>query len=276
MKLGDYEVRWTNVSMFKLDGGAMFGVVPKPVWERLIPSDSMNRIELGLWVLEIRGFGRTFIVDTGIWGGFDEKLRGIYAAGPNQSELHPESVSDVILTHLHFDHAGGGFRVEPEGVVPLFPNARYHTSRTQLNWALNPSSRDRASYIPQMVTATSRLDLLEVYEEHCEPAPGLELMEIGGHSPGMTLVKISGGGKTVLHTADMTPTSSHIPVPYVMAYDLAPLETVRHRQELYARAYEEGWMLFLQHDPIHPLWTLARDEKGRYSRGEPVGEGSGL
>lgn len=276
MVIGPWTVDWVDFGTFKLDGGAMFGVVPKTLWSALIPGDGQNRIELGLWGLVLRSPDRCVLVDSGVWSGFGEKLRKAYAIAPGAGDrgtlesLDPDSVTDVVLSHLHFDHAGGSILPTEAGPRPAFPNARYHTSRTQLDWAIRPSLRDRASYATEMVLAIRDLPQLLTYDDKTDLGAGVTLNEVGGHTPGMTLLLVQDDDGGLLHTADMTPTSSHAPLPYVMAYDLEPVETVKARQRWYAEAAYRGWMLFFQHDPDHPLWTIRKDDKGRYQRDQRI------
>jgi len=272
MVIGPWTVHWVDFGTFKLDGGSMFGVVPKTLWDRLIPADEQNRIRLGLWGLVLRSADRCVLVDSGVWGGFNEKLRQIYgiesASGDRGTlrSLDPGDVTDVVLTHLHFDHAGGSVLSTEDGLQPTFPNARYHTSETQLSWALRPSLRDRASYVSEMVMAIRDIPKLLTYAGSADLGDGITLNEVNGHSPGMTLLLAQDEHGGILHTADMTPTSLHIPLPYAMAFDLEPVDTVKARQRWYAEAAYKGWMLFFQHDPEHPLWTIHKDERGRFQR----------
>ncbi len=252
------------------------GWVPKTLWSALTPADEQNRIELGLWGLVLRSSDRCILVDSGVWSGFGEKLRKAYAIDAGTGDrgtlpaLDPGAVTDVVLTHLHFDHAGGSILPAVEGPRPTFPNARYHTSQTQLDWAIHPSLRDRASYATEMVLAVRDLPKLITYDVKTDLGEGITLHEVGGHTPGMTLLLARDGHAGLLHTADMTPTSSHTPLPYVMAYDLEPVETVKARKRWYAEAAYKGWMLFFQHDPEHPLWTIRKDDKGRYQRNQRI------
>ncbi|MFH1531874.1 MAG: MBL fold metallo-hydrolase [Pseudomonadota bacterium] len=276
MNIGPWTIGWVDFGTFKLDGGAMFGVVPKTLWGALIPPDEQNRITLGLWGLVLRAPGRCVRVDAGVWSGFGEKLRktyGLDGGGGDRGTLRsldPAEVTDVVLTHLHFDHAGGSILPTKDGPRPAFPSARYHTSETQLDWALRPSLRDRASYAGEMVLGIRDNPRLLTYHGTSDLGDGVTLTEVGGHTPGMTLVLVQDAHGALLHAADMTPTSLHVPAPYVMAYDLEPVETIKARLRWYAEAAYKGWMLFFQHDPAHPLWTIRKDENGRYQRDQRI------
>lgn len=279
LALGNYNVESVGDGSFGLDGGSMFGIVPRPLWEKLIPADGQNRISLRANPLLLRGEGRVILVDAGMGDKWGEKDRRIYAIDKSREELvrslgsrgvAPDEVTDVVLSHLHFDHAGGSILPTEAGPRPAFPNARYHTSRTQLDWAIRPSLRDRASYATEMVLAIRDLPQLLTYDDKTDLGAGVTLNEVGGHTPGMTLLLVQDDDGGLLHTADMTPTSSHAPLPYVMAYDLEPVETVKARQRWYAEAAYRGWMLFFQHDPDHPLWTIRKDDKGRYQRDQRI------
>ncbi|MBM4372420.1 MAG: MBL fold metallo-hydrolase [Deltaproteobacteria bacterium] len=272
MNIGPWEVGWVDLGTFRLDGGAMFGVVPRPIWSGLCPPDDQNRIHMGLWGLLLRSPGRCILVDSGVWAGFGDKLRSIYAVEPGQEQRgtvpspDPGEVTDLVLTHLHFDHAGGAVLPTEDGPRLTFPRATYHVCRTQLDWALHPSPRDMASYAAEMVLTIRENPRLNSWEGTLDLGDGVTLHAVGGHTPGMALLLVQDGPAGMLHLADLVPTSLHVPLPYVMGYDLDPVETVRLRQRWYAEAAYKDWWLFFQHDPEHPLWTIRRDEKGRYVR----------
>ncbi len=236
MKIGPYELQAFEHGEFKLDGGAMFGVVPKVLWEKTNPADEKNRIDMALRSLLIRGEGRVILVDTGIGNKLPEKLRAIYAVDESrlstekalaQAGLTAEDVTDVILTHLHFDHAGGATRLNEKGqVVPTFPNATYYVQKGQYAWGKKPSERDRASFFPENYVPLEEAGQLKILEGSQELFPGIEVRALFGHTPAMQVVRVSDGSQTLLYCADLIPTASHIPLPWIMAYDLNPLLTL--------------------------------------------------
>jgi glyoxylase-like metal-dependent hydrolase (beta-lactamase superfamily II) len=213
-----------------------------------------------------------------MWSYFPEKLRDqVY--GLRQDDVRETlkrscgvaagEVTDIIATHLHFDHLGGAVTREGEGCVQTFPNALIHVQRAQLEWARGPSIKDRGSFVPEMVAALEGSGQLQVHEGDWELCQGVGVRVVSGHTPGMQLVTVRDGERTLIHAADLVPTSFHVPVPYIMAYDLNPLATAREKGEWYAANPEAIW--FFQHDPEWPWWTVRRNEKGGYGRGERVG-----
>ena len=266
MILGRWTIHFLRSGTFGLDGGAMFGSVPKVLWERTHPADEANRITLALRHLLIEGEGRRILVDTGMGQKWSEKQVRMFRIEQPEHALDGalegagcsrEEVSDVILTHLHFDHAGGATvadeSAKPDSeIVPAFPNARYYTQRSQWELANHPSPKDRASFIPDNFVPLERHGRLELLDGGEEIAPGVEILVGNGHTDGHQMVKISGGGETMVFLGDTIPTTSHLRLPYIMGYDLRPLETMAEKQRLLARAGEEGWWLFFDHDPEVP------------------------
>jgi glyoxylase-like metal-dependent hydrolase (beta-lactamase superfamily II) len=257
MKIAGYEIHPVETGRFALDGGAMFGIVPRVLWERTNPPDEANRIEMAMRCLLLRGHGRTVLVDAGVGTGLGRKEREIYrfepTPGPLEASLRDlgvgrEDVTDVILTHLHFDHAGGAVRREGKELVPAFPRATCHVQRRNFEWACDPSERDRASYRPDDFLPLRDAGCLSLVEGPTELLPGLHLEVVDGHTFGQQIVRVSDTSGTLLFCADLVPTASHVPLPYVMGYDLQPLVTLREKRGVYARAIEEGWILVLEHD----------------------------
>jgi glyoxylase-like metal-dependent hydrolase (beta-lactamase superfamily II) len=265
LEIGRYSLHAVPSGEFGLDGGAMFGVVPRPLWERINPPDELGRIPLGLRLLLIRGPDRTWLVDTGIGDKFDAKSNRIYrvdAMLPDEALRHagfdPASVTDVLLTHLHFDHGGGSTRADG---MAVFPNARYHVQRRQWDWAREPSIKDRASYRPDDFLPLAAQDRLVLVDGRTEVADGIEVIPVDGHSPAMQLVRVFDGAQTVLYCADLVPTRSHVRTPYVMAYDNEPLKAVAEKTEWLGRAVAEDWVLFLEHDPVQATCCVRRGAK---------------
>lgn len=274
LRLGRYSLTAVPTGSFGLDGGAMFGIIPRPLWQRVSPPDDANRIALGMRLLLIEGPERTWLVDTGIGDKFDARHKQIYAVADEMlpddalraAGKDPDRVTDVILTHLHFDHAGGATRADGE---PVFPNARYHVQRAQLDWARRPSLKDRGSFRPLDFAPLADADRLVFHEGRTEIADDLELIPVDGHTPAMQLVKVEGDGQTLLYGADLVPTVGHVRTPYVMAYDVEPLKTVAEKTEWLGRAADEDWILFFEHDPACAARRIRRTDKD-FEAGEEV------
>ncbi|WP_456442073.1 MBL fold metallo-hydrolase [Caldithrix abyssi] len=278
MKIGPYEIFTVNSGIFSLDGGAMFGVVPKVLWNKTNPADELNRIQLALRTLVIKGDGRIILIDAGVGNKMNEKLRKIYNIDTQQNDLErglaekgirPEQVTDVIITHLHFDHVGGATRLDNGLLKPTFPNARYYVQGEQWHWANNPSEKDRASYMPENFKPIEEAGLLVELNGPGEVLPGIETLVMYGHTHGMQLPKITDGKRTLLYCADLIPTASHIPLPYIMAYDNNPLITLEEKKRLLPQAVRENWVLVFEHDPFRPAGTVIETEKG-FKLGEEI------
>lgn len=281
MHIGPYRIERLSDGLFHLDGGAMYGVIPRVLWSRKAPPDEMNRIALGLNCLLLRGDGRTVLVDAGIGDKFSEKERAMYGIERREGELlealaamdiAPEEVTDVILTHLHFDH-GGGLTLRREGaILPTFPRARHHVQRSNWDWAMKPTERDQASYLKENYAVLEELDLLRFLDGDVEILPGIHAMGTKGHTTGHQMVRIEGPEGTAVYCGDLIPTSWHLPLPWIMGYDLRPLETLEEKRSLLARASEGNWTLFFEHDPDPARFAgkVALDAKGRYHLAEAV------
>jgi glyoxylase-like metal-dependent hydrolase (beta-lactamase superfamily II) len=263
-RVGPYELFAIESGRFALDGGAMFGIVPRPLWERSNPPDAQGRIALALRLLLIRGYGRTWLVDTGMGDKFDPKANAIYHvegvllpdAALEAEGLDPRDVTDVILTHLHFDHAGGTTRADGS---PVFPRARHYVQKRQWDWAHEPSLKDRGSYRPADFRSLDRL--VTLLDGPANLAPGIDVMPVHGHTPAMQLPRIQADGRNVFYCADLVPTAAHARTPWVMAYDNEPMRTVAEKSEILGRAADEGWVLFLEHDPDRAACRVRRGQK---------------
>jgi len=271
MKAGTYEVSVIEAERFRLDGGAMFGVVPQPLWSRLHAADERNRIQMVTRCLLARGEGRTVLVDTGMGGGWSDKERDIYAiengarsilASLQARGVAAQDVTDVILTHLHFDHAGGGVSRDAGIARPAFPRARYHVQDRQYRWALDPSEKDRRSYREEDFVPLEKAGQLELIPGAGEILPGIHVEPTQGHTMGHQIVRIGHGSETIVYCGDLIPTAAHLPTPWVMSYDLQPLETMREKRDLLARAADESWILVMEHDPSAPAVRAARRGDG--------------
>ncbi len=254
---GGWRVSALETGFLWLDGGSMFGSVPKPLWARAHPPDERNRIRLAMRCLLLEGHGRRVVVDVGVGDKFPAKLLDIYRVEPAPTlegalrarGLAPADVTDVVLTHLHFDHAGGATRREGDRLVPAFPNARYHLQRRNLENARDPNPRERASYMPENFEPLAEAGVLELRDGAGSPWPGIELVPAHGHTRGQQLVRVEGEGRIVYFVADLIPTAAHVRIPFVMGYDVAAIETMREKRALLARACREGAWVFLEHDP---------------------------
>jgi glyoxylase-like metal-dependent hydrolase (beta-lactamase superfamily II) len=269
MKIGKYTLHIINSGYFGLDGGAMFGIIPKPLWQRTNPPDEANRIKLATRNLLLIDGKRKILIDTGNGNKWDEKAKSIYGfdftdsleGSLNNLKLKPEDITDVILTHLHFDHTGGSTKIENDKLVPAFPNAKYYVQKKNYEWAMNPSERDRGSYLKDSFEPLMKEGVLNLIEEK-KFDDEIEFVIINGHTFAQQLIKLSDSSNTILYCADLFPTTSHIPLPFVMGYDLQPLVTVEEKKRILARAIEEDWKIFFEHDPETALASVERNEKG--------------
>jgi len=271
MNIGQYTVDVVETGRFSLDGGAMFGVVPKPLWSRANPADERNRIRLAARGLLLRDGKKTILVDNGNGSKFSDKQKDIYALDTSSSSLDVSlaslgvkhaDVTDVLLTHLHFDHAGGSTVVLNGKIVPAFPNARYHVQKAHWEQAMNPTPKDRGSFMPDDFLPLKAEGVLEFTDGEGEVFPGVRLLLTNGHTTAQQLPLISDKNTTVLFCCDLFPTTSHIPLPYIMAYDLRPLTTLADKEKILRRAALEKWILFFEHDPGTVACTVRTGERG--------------
>jgi glyoxylase-like metal-dependent hydrolase (beta-lactamase superfamily II) len=279
LQIGDFDISIIETGYVSLDGGAMFGVVPKTLWTRSNPADELNRIILAMRLLLIKYKERIIITDAGVGNKMNEKLSKIYNVDYSKynllSELKkagiaPQAVTDVLLTHLHFDHVGGATWYDPDGFSQLtFPNAQHHIQKKHWQWALSPSEKDGASFMKENYMAIEQNNRLNLLDGPGEFLPGMELLVFNGHTPAMQVPKISDGQKTFFYCADVFPTASHIPLPYIMGYDIQPMTTLKEKKDLLPKAFEEQWTLLFEHDPYHIGGTLELTEKG-YRLGKKI------
>jgi glyoxylase-like metal-dependent hydrolase (beta-lactamase superfamily II) len=268
VKLGELEFHILVDGKLWLDGGAMFGVVPKPLWEKKAPADARNRIEMAMNCLLVKAGGKTILVETGAGAKMSPKFRDIYGLdGPFLNDrlrdygLDPTEIDIVINTHLHFDHCGGNTRVVGDKVVAMYPNARYVVQRGEYEHAKHANERDHASYILDNyhpIHAAGKLSLLEADRA---VAPGVELIRVPGHTENMQCVKLSGGGKTAFFFADLVPTQAHLSLPWIMGYDLYPMTTLENKKKWIPEVVKEGWIAIFGHDAKNPAAYL-RDRDG--------------
>ncbi|HEU4952306.1 MAG TPA: MBL fold metallo-hydrolase [Holophagaceae bacterium] len=282
MQLGPWDVRILSGGTFRLDGGAMFGTVPKVVWSKVYPADEDNMILMATNCLLIRGEvdGRrhVILVDNGngdkepddFMARFKFEGRGVLDRELAKHGVRPEDITLCILTHLHFDHAGGSTRLDAEGnFVPSFPNARHVVQQQDLDDARHPNLRVKASYLAKNWEPLEAAGLLDTVDGETELLPGLSVRPAPGHIEGLQTVTVEGGGKKLIYLADLIPTARHIQPAWVMGYDLDVVACVESRQKLLAEVTGTDTVLVFEHDPEIPSGTVTRDEKGRY-RVEPV------
>ena len=275
MKLGALEFHVLVSGYFSLDGGAMFGVIPKTMWEKKAPPDSRNRIKLAMNSLLIRAGGKNILVETGAGDKVNEKFRDIYALdGPRLIDelrnygLHPEEVDIVINTHLHFDHCGGNTRIVKDKVVPTYPNARYVVHKGEYEHAMNPNDRDRATYIPDNFLPIEKAGKFSLIEDDRVIASGVELIRVPGHTADMLCVKLQGGGKTAFLFADLVPMAPHLGLAWIMGYDLYPMTTLENKKKWIPEVARGEWIALFSHDPDIPAAFL-REREGKVET-EPV------
>ncbi|MFZ2634576.1 MAG: MBL fold metallo-hydrolase [Desulfosalsimonadaceae bacterium] len=269
MQFGDYDCSTVVMDSFLLDGGAMFGVVPKKLWEKEIPADSENRIPLTSRSLVIRGRGRVILVDNGVGDKLPARFKKIYgiavSAQSMDERLAPLSLSaaditDVILTHLHFDHAGGSTILAGGKVRPTFPNAAYHVQKSQWDLACHPSLRDRSSYIPDNFLPLLEHSVLNLLDGPVDDFfEGIDLIVTNGHTAGQQHPLISGPGRSLFFCADLIPTAAHLPIPWHMAYDNHPIGIMDEKAAFLNRAVAENWILCFEHDPVTAAASIRKD-----------------
>lgn len=271
MRFGKLEMISLSDGMMRLDGGAMFGVVPRVLWERTNPADELNRIVIGVNPLLIKADGLNILVDTGNGDKFSRKLLNIYGIERDmtllqslaEAGLRPDDIGIVINTHLHFDHCGGNSFMDGEkGLLPTFPNARYIVQRAEWNDATGTNELTRSSYLPENFVPLMDAGLIDLVDGDREISPGISVVMTPGHNRGHQSVKIESEGKTALFLGDMIPTTSHIPLPYVMGYDLYPVELLEVKKRFLRDALEGKWLLIFEHDPKIRMGYL-RSQNGR-------------
>ncbi|MDR3722058.1 MAG: MBL fold metallo-hydrolase [Candidatus Acidoferrales bacterium] len=275
MKLGDFEFHVISTGKLLLDGGAMFGVIPRPMWEKKMQPDARNRITLSMNSFLIHAGGKWILVETGAGEKMTAKFRDIYGLdgpflddGLRRYGLRPEDIDIVLDTHLHFDHCGGNTRIEKDKVVPAFPNARYIVQRGEFEHAMNPNERDRASYFPENYAPLEAAGMFSLLDGDREIAPGVEVIRLPGHNADMQGVKLTGGGKTAFLFADLVPTTAHLPIPWIMGYDLYPMMTLENKKRWIPEVVQEGWLALFAHDARVPAAYL-RERNGQWET-EPV------
>lgn len=272
MQIKDFRFEVVPDTEFRLDGGAMFGIVPRVLWEKQMPPDESNRIRMATNCLFVETAKERILIETGMGEKWNEKQAKIY--GVNRKKPFAESLQEktgympaditiVVNTHLHFDHAGGNTKLDASGkIVPAFPNARYFVSSKEFEHAENPTDRDKGSYIADDWRPVKESGQLELKPEKYAVVPGITLETVRGHNASMQTVCIETGDETIYSFADLIPTTAHLPLPWIMGYDLYPLETLENKKRLLPQAVKENWLCYFYHDP-HKSFCRLIEENGK-------------
>lgn len=272
LKIGKFQIDVVDTGSLALDGGAMFGVVPKALWQRAYSeADDANRIPMASRPLLVRWDNKIMLIDSGSGDKLGEKFENIYKIehdktainkGLSKYGLNTSDITDFIYTHLHFDHSGGSTIIENGEAVPVFNNAKHYVQQSQYNWAMKPTMKDRASFMKENWEPVRASGSLEMLDGVGEIYKGIEVIPVDGHTNGMQMVKISDGGETLLFGADLTPTSAHISYPFIMGYDNFPLTTLAEKEKYFPIAYEDNWTIVFEHDAFAQAGKLGMNEKG--------------
>jgi len=264
MHFGDIEVRYIHSGTFWLDGGSMFGIVPRTMWEKKMTPDARHRLQFACNSLLLRAAGKNILVETGNGTKWDAKLRNIYGFSEGdalteslaKNGIKPEQIDLVINTHLHFDHAGGNTRMADGRTVPAFPNAKYIVQRAELDHAMHPTERDRASYYAQDFAPITEAAQWQLVDGDTDVAPGISVVKIPGHNLNIQGVQIRGGENKLMYVSDLIPTRHHLPLPWIIAYDLYPLTTLETKRKWIGEFVRDGWIVVFGHDPDFHAGTL--------------------
>jgi len=261
-----------DTGFFKLDGGAMFGVVPKTIWQKTNPADTNNLCTWAMRCLLIQDGSRLILVDTGIGNKQNEKFFShYYLHGDDTMDkslakhgFHRDDITDVFLTHLHFDHVGGAIARDSDRLIPAFKNAIYWSNEKHWDWAVNPNPREKASFLKENILPIQESGQLSFLEAHdnVKFSTDIAVLYAYGHTESMMLPLINYKGKQVVYMADLLPSVGHLPLPYVMAYDMFPLQTLTEKKLFLDEALAKEYILFLEHDPVYECCTLQQTEKG--------------
>jgi len=257
---------------FKLDGGAMFGVVPKSIWQKTNPADSNNMIDMGMRSLLIEDGNKLILIDTGMGNKQSDKFFGYYYQFGDFSldtslasyGFHRDDITDVFLTHLHFDHCGGSIQWNKNqtGYEPAFKNAKFWSNQEHWNWATHPNPREKASFLEENILPIQESGQLNFISENSFQQVGFDVLKMDGHTEKQMLPKVFYQGKTIIFMADLLPTIGHIPVPYVMGYDTRPLVTIKEKEAFLSEAADNEYFLFLEHDAYSEICTVQHTNKG--------------
>ena len=270
MKIGKYDLYSVETSEFGLDGGAMFGIIPKPVWEKKVSADELNRVNMVTRSLLLVSDEKKILIDTGNGTKWEEKYKQIYDINTDQYNIEKslgkygfssEQITDVICTHMHFDHIGGNTKIKSGEVVPTFPNAKYWISEENWKLANHPSQKDAGSFIEYDWKVLAENQMIEIVDGKEPFIEGIETIVTHGHTPGLLHPIVSDGSNKLFYGADIFPMVAHIPIPWVMAYDVQPVVTMEEKQKLLQKMDREDWILFFEHDPHVQACTVHKDGK---------------
>ena len=270
MKIGKYDLYSVETSEFGLDGGAMFGIIPKPVWEKKVSADELNRVNMVTRSLLLVSDEKKILIDTGNGTKWEEKYKQIYDINTDQYNIEKslgkygfssEQITDVICTHMHFDHIGGNTKIKSGEVVPTFPNAKYWISEENWKLANHPSQKDAGSFIEHDWKVLAENQMIEIIDGREPFIEGIETFVTHGHTPGLLHPIVSDGSNKLFYGADIFPMVAHIPIPWVMAYDVQPVVTMEEKQKLLQKMEREDWILFFEHDPHVQACTVHKDGK---------------
>lgn len=276
LKIGNLELFTVETGRFMLDGGAMFGVVPKTLWNRKIECDEKNRIPMATRCLLIRSSAtnRLYLVDNGCGDKFDDKMSSIYSLNFRHSELErslellgvkPSEITDIIFTHLHFDHCGGTITYDKDGNLShRFKNAQYHVNKRHWHNATNPNDREKASFLRDNIKPISKSKRLNLVDDEHTFEEGLTTLPADGHTIGQQLPHIYDSNRTLVYGADLIPTHAHVSLPWVMGYDMFPVQTLQEKKSFLEKAASKQWNIFLEHDAHHEIITIKEDD-GKFS-----------
>ena len=257
--IGEWKVIVLETGDFRLDGGAMMGSVPKVLWEQTNPADELNRINLSLRCLLLDNGSKRVLIETGMGNKFNDKFKSMFAIKQSSNPLSdtlgeygysPESITDVILTHLHFDHSGGALNCnENEVLVPAFTNAKYHVSESNWKLGVAPNPRDRASYLNENYLPLKDAGVLNLIADNSEILSGISSYIVNGHTTGQQLIKVESEGEVLVFCSDLIPLRSHLKLPWIMGYDLNALLSLKEKTKFLQEAVDGDWWLFFYHDP---------------------------
>ena len=271
MNINDIDAYPVSDGSFWLDGGAMFGVVPRVLWEKRVSPDDKNRIKMGLWCLLIKTDHKNILINTGIGNKYNQRYQDIFniqhppslLPGLAEHNIKPADIDIVILTHLHFDHCGGNTISQNNKIMPAFPKARYIVQKSEWEKAVNPNERTRASYIKDNLIPIKEANQLELIDGNKEILPGISVRVTGGHTRGHQIVLMKSGDKTAVYWSDLIPTTAHVDLPYIMGYDLYPEETLEEKRRFIDQAIKEKWICFWEHDPVINCGYIRKNTEGK-------------
>ncbi len=260
-----------DTGFFKLDGGAMFGVVPKTIWQKINPSDNNNLCDWAMRCLLVEEGNRLVLIDCGLGNKQNEKFFSYYQPfgddtldkSLRKNGFRPDDITDVFLTHLHFDHCGGAVKIDNNGkYLPAFPNATYWSHSKHWEWAVNPNSREKASFLKENILPIKENGQLKMLDDGEEIFTGFSNITVFGHTEAMMLPKITYKDKTIVYCADLLPSAGHLPISYVMAYDVRPLITLIEKEKFLNEAIAKNWLLYFEHDKNIEACSIIQTERG--------------